>query len=56
MVIKIAGSPIEASHTAKFKLCELITYLAFKDRTKALSFKKYLKSHAGITFTNKGLW
>ena len=46
----------QSPHTAKFKPWEMITYLAFKDRTKALSFEKYLKSHSGKAFTNKRLW
>jgi predicted GIY-YIG superfamily endonuclease len=56
MVIKIVGSPKEASHTNQFKPWELITYLAFKDRSKALSFEKYLKSHSDKAFANKRLW
>ena len=46
----------QSSHTAKFKPWELITYLAFKDRSTALSFEKYLKSHSGKAFANKRLW
>jgi predicted GIY-YIG superfamily endonuclease len=32
----------QSPHTAKFKPWELITYLAFKDHSKALSFEKYI--------------
>jgi len=46
----------QSPHTAKFKPWELITYLAFSDRSKALSFEKYLKSHSGKAFANKRLW
>ncbi|MFH1581039.1 MAG: GIY-YIG nuclease family protein [Pseudomonadota bacterium] len=46
----------QSSHTAKFKPWELITYLAFSNRSKALSFEKYLKSHSGKAFANKRLW
>jgi putative endonuclease len=42
--------------TAKYKPWDLITYHSFKDRTKALSFEKYLKSHSGKAFANNRLW
>ncbi len=46
----------QSPHTAKFKPLELITYLSFSDRSKALSFEKYLKSHSGKAFANKRRW
>ena len=46
----------QSSHTAKFKPWQLIMYLAFRDRSKAISFEKYLKSHSGKAFSNKRLW
>jgi putative endonuclease len=46
----------QSPHTAKFKPWELITYLAFKDKSTALAFEKYLKSHSGKAFANKRLW
>ena len=46
----------QSSHTAKFKPWELIIYLAFRDRSKALSFEKYLKSYSGKAFANKRFW
>ena len=46
----------QSPHTSKYKPWELITYTAFKERSKALSFEKYLKSHSGIAFANKRLW
>jgi predicted GIY-YIG superfamily endonuclease len=46
----------QSPHTAKYKPWDLITYHAFKDRSKALSFEKYLKSHSGRAFANKRLW
>jgi len=46
----------QSRHTAKFKPWELIAYVAFKDRSKALSFEKYLKTHSGNAFANKRLW
>jgi hypothetical protein len=42
--------------TAKYKPWDLITCQAFNDRSKALSFEKYLKSHSGKAFANKRLW
>jgi predicted GIY-YIG superfamily endonuclease len=46
----------QSSHTSKFKPWELVTYISFSDRAKALAFEKYLKSHSGKAFTNKRLW
>ena len=46
----------QSPHTANFKPWELITYTAFKNRSKALEFEKYLKSHSGKAFANKRLW
>ena len=45
----------QSPHTSKYKPWELITYVAFSDRTKAISFEKYLKSHSGKAFANKRL-
>jgi putative endonuclease len=46
----------QSSHTSKYKPWELINYLAFKERSKALDFEKHLKSHSGKAFANKRLW
>ena len=46
----------QSPHTSKFKPWEIITYIAFKDKSKALAFEKYLKSHSGKAFANKRLW
>ena len=46
----------QSPHTAKFKPWELITYLAFKDKSTAIGFEKYLKSHSGKAFAKKRLW
>jgi predicted GIY-YIG superfamily endonuclease len=43
-------------HTAKYKPWELTTYLAFKDKSTAIAFEKYRKSHSGHAFANKRLW
>ena len=46
----------QSSHAAKFKPWELITYLAFNNKSTAIAFEKYLKSHSGKAFANKRLW
>ena len=46
----------KSKHTAKYNPWELITYVAFSEKSKALSFEKYLKSHSGKAFANKRLW
>ncbi|OQY08003.1 MAG: excinuclease ABC subunit C [Desulfobacteraceae bacterium 4572_123] len=46
----------QSPHTSKYKPWSLITYLAFKERQKALNFEKYLKSHSGKAFACKRLW
>jgi predicted GIY-YIG superfamily endonuclease len=46
----------QSPHTSKFKPWKLITYIAFKNRSKALSFEKYLKSHSGKAYATKRLW
>jgi putative endonuclease len=45
------GSP----HTSKYKPWQLVTYLAFADKTKAVSFERYLKTASGRAFANKRL-
>lgn len=42
--------------TASLRPLELVMFLGFKDRTRALEFEKYLKSHAGRAFAKKRLW
>ena len=46
----------KSSHTAKSKPWRLVTYLAFTDKAKAVSFERYLKSGSGQAFANKRLW
>jgi len=43
----------QSPHTSKYKPLNLITYLAFNDKARAVSFEKYLKSHSGKAFANK---
>jgi len=46
----------QSPHTSKHKPWNLITYLAFNEKDRALAFEKYLKSHSGKAFANKRLW
>ena len=43
----------EVSHTSKFKLWEIKNYFAFRDKTKAYAFERYLKSGSGRSFTKR---
>ena len=40
-------------YTNKFRPVELFFYCAFKAKSKAMAFEKYLKSGSGIAFRNK---
>lgn len=40
-------------HTAKYCPWKLITYLAFEDKEKAISFEKFLKTGSGREFAKK---
>ena len=42
-------------HTAKLKPWRVKTAIAFRDRTKAAAFEKYLKSASGRAFAKKRL-
>lgn len=44
-----------SEYTAKYKPWNLVSYLAFKDETKARKFEKYLKSGSGRAFSKKRL-
>jgi predicted GIY-YIG superfamily endonuclease len=45
----------KSTHTAKFMPWKLLWYSAFSDKSKALAFEKYLKSHSGRAFSKKRL-
>lgn len=45
----------KSRHTAKYKPWKIAWYCAFPDKTKALDFETYLKSHSGRAFTSKRL-
>ena len=40
-------------HTNKFRPWEIVTYTAFKDKSKAEKFELYLKSSSGRAFSKK---
>lgn len=40
----------KSRHTAKFAPWRLVTYVAFSDQDKAVSFETYLKSGSGHAF------
>ena len=42
-------------YTQEHKPWELVFYCAFQNKTKALNFEKYLKSHSGRIFLQKRL-
>jgi predicted GIY-YIG superfamily endonuclease len=44
----------QSPHTSKYKPWILITYLAFNDKARAISFEKYLKSNSEKAFKTKG--
>ena len=43
-------------HTAKYKPWALHSYFSFSEKSKALEFETYLKSHSGRAFAKKRLW
>jgi predicted GIY-YIG superfamily endonuclease len=45
----------KSPHTAKYRPWQLLFYSAFPDKTKALEFEAYLKSHSGKAFAAKRL-
>ena len=45
----------KSPHTAKYKPWRLVTYIAFSDEAKAISFERYLKTASGRAFGNKRL-
>ena len=43
----------ESSHTSKHAPWQLITYVAFSDKVKAVAFERYLKSGSGRAFAKR---
>ena len=46
----------KSAHTNKFKPWELVSYVAFSNRTKAVQFEPYLKQGSGHAFATRRLW
>lgn len=45
-----------SSHTARYRPWRVVTYIAFSDRSQAVTFERYLKSGSGHAFARKRLW
>lgn len=45
----------KSPHTSKYTPWDLLWYCAFPDKTHALEFERYLKSHSGRAFAGKHL-
>ena len=43
-------------YTKDHRTWEIVFSCSFKDKSKALAFEKYLKSHSGRVFAQKRLW
>jgi len=43
----------EVSHTSKYKPWKIKNVISFTEKSKALAFEKYLKSHSGRAFAKK---
>ena len=43
----------QVPHTARFRPWQIDVAIAFRDRTKAMAFEDYLKSHSGRAFAKK---
>jgi predicted GIY-YIG superfamily endonuclease len=45
----------EVTSTRRYAPWELVTYIVFTDKEKAVAFERYLKSGSGIAFRNRHL-
>ncbi|MBW1799172.1 MAG: GIY-YIG nuclease family protein [Deltaproteobacteria bacterium] len=43
----------QVPHSSKYRPWKIETTIAFRSRTKAAAFEKYLKSHSGRAFASK---
>ena len=43
------------THTSKFRLWRIKSYVAFTDEARAIAFEQYLKSRSGRAFAKKRL-
>ncbi|MFP4141464.1 MAG: GIY-YIG nuclease family protein [Phycisphaerae bacterium] len=48
-----AHNACKVPHTSKFAPWQIETAVAFRDKTKALAFEKYLKGQSGRAFAKK---
>lgn len=48
-----AHNSLKTAHTSKFAPWRIETAVAFRDKTKAVAFEKYLKSQSGRAFAKK---
>lgn len=48
-----AYNALRVPHTSKFAPWQIETAVAFRDKTKAAAFEKYLKSQSGRAFAKK---
>jgi predicted GIY-YIG superfamily endonuclease len=48
-----AHNTLKVPHTSKFAPWRMETAVAFRDKTKAVSFEKYLKSQSGRAFAKR---
>lgn len=48
-----AHNSLKVPHTSKFAPWRIETAVAFRDKTKAIAFEKYLKSQSGRAFAKK---
>lgn len=46
----------KSPHTSKYVPWNLVTYVAFSEKSKAESFETYLKSGSGHAFARRRLW
>ena len=46
----------KSPHTSKFAPWSLVTYIAFTDQDRALTFERYLKNGSGHAFAKRHLW
>jgi predicted GIY-YIG superfamily endonuclease len=46
----------KSAHTSKCIPWRLVTYVAFSNEQKAISFERYLKAGSGHAFASKRLW
>jgi putative endonuclease len=46
----------DSIYTKDYLPWALETYICFADKSKAIAFEKYLKSHSGRSFAHKRFW